>query len=83
MVAIDWASAGIGALGEDLSLLVPSPFFRLEEEVARLPQQAELVYDGYVRGLVDAGWRGPEHLVRLGYTIGGIDGIHAGRSTAA
>jgi hypothetical protein len=27
------------------------------------------VYDGYVRGLVDGGWRGREHLVRLGYLI--------------
>ncbi|MGD9890836.1 MAG: phosphotransferase [Dehalococcoidia bacterium] len=68
-VAIDWASAGIGALGEDLSLLVPPPFFRLEEDVTWLPQQAEMVFDGYMYGLVEDGWRGPEHLVRLGYTI--------------
>jgi hypothetical protein len=68
-VAIDWASVGIGAVGEDLSLLIPSPFFRLEEDVARLPQQAEVTYDAYLHGLMDAGWRGVERDVRLGYTI--------------
>ncbi|MGH2586581.1 MAG: hypothetical protein ACRDJE_16825, partial [Dehalococcoidia bacterium] len=68
-VAIDWASVGIGAVGEDLSLLVPSPFFRLEEDVQRLPRQAEVTYEAYLHGLKDAGWRGVERDVRLGYTI--------------
>ncbi|MHB8577794.1 MAG: protein kinase family protein [Dehalococcoidia bacterium] len=66
-VAIDWAYPGIGALGADLSLLVPSPFFRCEQPADRLPEHAEAVFAAYVEGLRDAGWRGDARLPRLGY----------------
>jgi Phosphotransferase enzyme family len=66
-VVIDWAYAGIGALGVDLSLLVPSPFFRMEADIAGLADQAEAVFAAYVDGLHSAGWRGDEHAVRFAY----------------
>ena len=68
-VAIDWAVTGIGALGEDLSLLVPSPFFRLEADVADLPDHAEHVYQSYLQGLGAAGWSGAAVAVRFAYTV--------------
>ncbi|MDQ6740351.1 MAG: aminoglycoside phosphotransferase family protein, partial [Actinomycetota bacterium] len=66
-VVIDWAYAGIGALGVDLSLLVPSPFFRMEADVAGLPDHAKAVFSAYIDGLRNAGFRGDERTVRFAY----------------
>jgi hypothetical protein len=65
-VAIDWALAGPGHLGEDLFKFVnvtlaitPVPFGPAELEAA--------AFEGYRTGLRDAGWTGDARLVRLGY----------------
>jgi hypothetical protein len=63
-VAIDWAWAGIGAVGEDLTVLLRS---RLRESVGFAELDAVL-FRGYVDGLRDAGWAGDERTARLGYT---------------
>ncbi len=34
---------------------------------AQLPELGEIVFDGFLRGLRDAGWRGDPRLSRLGY----------------
>ena len=70
VVLIDWALAGRGALGEDLvSLVAVSLYYdRYTEEFADRIDQA--VFNGYIKGLRQAGWRGDEDLARLGYTCG-------------
>lgn len=68
-VAIDWAFAGLAAVGEELAPLVwvaPLEFLIAPGDVARLEEGA---LAGYLAGLRDAGWRGDPQLVRQGYLI--------------
>jgi hypothetical protein len=68
-IAIDWALAGIGALGEELGQFVAGSLMLNEvpDDVAlRLPIAA---WEGYLAGLADIGWRGDERQVRLGYLV--------------
>jgi hypothetical protein len=66
-VLIDWAYAGIGALGEELVPLVQATSLWGEVERGTYPELEEAVLSGYVDGLREAGWRGDPRLVRLGY----------------
>jgi Phosphotransferase enzyme family len=64
-VLIDWSFVGVGSLGEDPGNLVPDAvldFHVPPEEVADL---YDLVLLGYLEGLRDAGWAGPEAAVDL------------------
>lgn len=64
-VALDWALAGFGTLGEDLAQLL---FGALNEVPGVDPARAEaLVFGRYLEGLADAGWRGDERPVRQGF----------------
>lgn len=63
---IDWSFTGDGALGEDIGNYIPDTFFDLFLPAARLPELASAVYEAYVEGLREGGWRGDERLVRLG-----------------
>ncbi|MGH8245782.1 MAG: phosphotransferase, partial [Gammaproteobacteria bacterium] len=68
-VAIDWVFTGTGAVGEEIvSLVIATLGFR-EVEFGRAQELEAIVFDGYLRGLRDAGWRGDAGLVRLGYTV--------------
>jgi hypothetical protein len=63
---LDWAFCGSGALGEDVSNLVPDSVFDLlfpADVVEELAQRAELAY---LDGVRDGGWSGDERLIRLG-----------------
>lgn len=66
-VAIDWAFAGIGAVGAELTPLVQGSldFFEVRDSAPR--ELAEAALTGYVTGLREAGWDGDERLVRLGF----------------
>ena len=68
-VAIDWAFAGSGAVGEELVplILASATFCEIEPSAMIDLEQAALA--AYTEGLRDAGWRGEPQLVRLGYTI--------------
>ena len=68
LVALDWAYAGHGAVGEELGqLVVASLFFFETVEIA--PRELDAAcFASYVAGLREAGWTGGEHLVRLGFT---------------
>ncbi len=67
-VAIDWAYAGHGAVGEDLEQLVMGSLFFFET-VGVTPDELDAVcFAGYLAGLREAGWAGDERLVRLGFT---------------
>jgi hypothetical protein len=69
VVFLDWAFTGDGALGEDVSNLVPDCVFDLLFAHERLGELEERATSAYLRGLREAGWRGDERLV--------LRGIHA------
>lgn len=70
-VLLDWSFVGIGAVGEDAGNLVPDCVWDGFLPTAVLPEMAEAVWTGYLRGLREAGWSGDERLARLGFTAGG------------
>jgi Phosphotransferase enzyme family len=67
-VAIDWAFAGIGAIGEELGPLVHASLVYSEIEFSAAQALDNTVFNGYLTGLEDAGWRSDPRLVRFGYT---------------
>ena len=69
-VLLDWALAGVGAIGEDLVSLVAVSLYYKGYTAAYAAKLDELVFASYIRGLRQAGWRGDEQLARIGYTCG-------------
>jgi hypothetical protein len=68
LVAVDWAYASHGAVGEELGQLVVASLFFFET-VGIAPRELDAAcFASYVAGLREAGWTGGEHLVRLGFT---------------
>ncbi len=70
VVLIDWALAGVGAIGEDLVSLVAVSLYYEGFTQAYADELDEVVFASYVRGLRQAGWRGDQRLARIGYTCG-------------
>jgi hypothetical protein len=68
-VLIDWAFAGIGAIGEELAPLIAMSRVENMFSANPAPDVAEVVFQGYYEGLNDAGWHGDPRLVQLGFTI--------------
>jgi hypothetical protein len=66
-VAIDWAYTGIGPIGEEIAPLVGTSVF-LVHGVAPvdLPELDAIVFDAYIQGLRDVGWRGDPRQARFG-----------------
>lgn len=69
LVALDWAFAGIGALGGELASLVGISGLLFEIEPTELPALEAAAYPEYLAGLHDAGWDGDRKMLRLAYTI--------------
>jgi hypothetical protein len=67
-VAIDWAAAGWGPIGSELSKLLSQTvnFFGLS--VDALPALDVRLFEHYMTGLADGGWSGDERSVRLAYS---------------
>jgi hypothetical protein len=70
-VAIDWAFAGAGAIGEEIAQLVASSLLRAKIKASDTAQLDEIVFAGYVEGLRDVGWSGDPRIARLGYAASG------------
>jgi hypothetical protein len=69
IVAIDWEFAGVSALGAELAPLVGGSLFFREVDPAWANELEQSVLPSYLEGLRDAGWRGDQELVRLGYSV--------------
>ena len=68
LIAIDWAMIGTGAVGEEMAPLVCAALTFLDVDAADAWELDGIVFDGYLAGLSETGWRGDPHLVRFGYT---------------
>jgi hypothetical protein len=66
IVLLDWAFAGVGAIGEDPGNLVPDSVFDHFIPAAQMPGLEQAVFEGYLAGLREAGWDDDPRLVRLG-----------------
>jgi hypothetical protein len=66
-VAIDWEFAGLMAAGEEVGQTVSVAAALFDVEPADLPALDEALFEGYLAGLRDAGWRGEERPVRFAY----------------
>jgi hypothetical protein len=67
-VAVDWEKIGPGPIGAEIATLTFGTLRRCEFDAARADELDSAVFDGYVAGLREAGWRGAVEQVRLGYT---------------
>jgi hypothetical protein len=71
-VAVDWAFAGRGAIGQELVSLVQASVMFYEVGPDKAQALEDIVFDGYLEGLRDAGWRGDARQVRLGYAAASL-----------
>ena len=78
LVAVDWAYAGHGAVGEELGQLVVASLYFFEAEGIEPRDLAAACFAGYVAGLREAGWAGDERLVRLGFAVDAALRTHLG-----
>lgn len=66
IVLLDWAFAGVGAVGEDAGNVVPDSVFDHFVPAAEMPDLEQAVFESYLAGLREAGWDDDPRLVRLG-----------------
>lgn len=69
VMAIDWALAGQAAIGTDAAACLLVNIFICDLDASQAEVMEPVLFRGYFQGLRDAGWEGPEHQARLGYTI--------------
>ena len=67
-VAIDWAFVGSGPVGAEIVALVWVTLCFLEVEASRSGDLAGVVFEGYLDGLRDVGWKGDPRQVRFAFT---------------
>jgi len=71
-VLIDWAFVGSAALGEEMAPLVAASLNFLDVDRAQANALDQVVFEGYVEGLREAGWHGDPRAVRLTYAASSI-----------
>ncbi|MCP4698732.1 MAG: phosphotransferase [Gammaproteobacteria bacterium] len=71
-VMIDWALAGVGAIGEEITSLINGSIELSEVEPTLAKTLDDIVFRGYLAGLEDAGWQGDPRLVRFGYAASSV-----------
>ena len=68
-VAIDWAYAGLGRVGEEAGFLARMSLLWMDVAASDAKPLCDIAYEGYLAGLRDSGWRGDERQVRFGYAL--------------
>jgi hypothetical protein len=71
-VLFDWALAGYGPPGQEISNLVWSSFLEFKVEIEQAAALEAAVLANYLAGLAEAGWQGDERLVRCAYLISAV-----------
>jgi hypothetical protein len=71
-VIIDWAFAGNAAAGEEIGPLVAASLNLLEFDSTQARSLDQVVFEGYIQGLREAGWRGDPRAVRWTYVAASI-----------
>jgi hypothetical protein len=71
-VVIDWAFVGRGPLGAELTPLVLMSIALAGVGLDKMQELEEIVFEGYLAGLREAGWQGDPQQVRLGYTAAAV-----------
>jgi hypothetical protein len=64
-VALDWAMVGTGPVGQELAQLILGALDHLADEAPGQIDRA--IFEGYLEGLHESGWRGTIRQVRSGY----------------
>ena len=67
-VAIDWAIAGFGRIGEEIGATTAVSLTFLEVNSKDAQTLDRVVFKSYLEGLQDVGWQDDARLARLGYT---------------
>jgi hypothetical protein len=67
-VAIDWQYAGRYAIGEEVGQMLSVAAACFDVEPSDLPALDEAIFESYLAGLRDQGWRGDLRDVRLAYS---------------
>ncbi len=71
-VMIDWAFAGSAAAGEEIAPLVAASLNLLEFDCTQARSLDQVVFEGYIQGLREAGWRGDPRAVRSTYITASV-----------
>lgn len=66
-VAIDWALTGKSVIGEDSAILSMVSLFFFEVDLDKGLELDRIVFENYLAGLRDSGWRGDHRKIRLGH----------------
>ena len=67
IVAIDWAFAGYGVIGEEIAAMVGASLMFCEIDPDEVEATIDAVFQGYLRGLETGGWSGSSTDARLGF----------------
>jgi hypothetical protein len=68
-IAIDWGYMGNAPVGAELVALIAGSLGFFEIPADRVMEMDRLCFEGYLRGLHDAGWNGDPKIVRTGYAV--------------
>lgn len=71
-VMIDWAFVGSAAAGEEIAPLVAASLNFLEFDSTQAKNLDQVVFEGYLQGLRESGWRGDPRAVRSTYAAAAI-----------
>jgi hypothetical protein len=66
-VALDWSFVGMAPAGQEVAILVGGSHIWLDAEPDELATMSERAFAAYVDGMLEAGWRGDERVVRFAY----------------
>ena len=69
---IDWAFVGSAAAGEEIAPLVAASLNFLEFDSTQAKNLDQVVFEGYLQGLRESGWRGDPRAVRSTYAAAAI-----------